>query len=727
MTESSERHPVAVPGDLSGIDGAASILERILLDAGRAVDRGLIRRVVREAETAFPGEASETWWRWVGEAGTNLGLKCKVVDCTTAEFFELIREGARSVVYVPGSSPWRGVTGVRGRKFRLAQALDEQVSQWGDASRLHKLIGSPDKQATLRCVIVESSLAYGDAATGDHDEEMSPLARLVAVLRPERGDILVLIVFSLVVGLLSLATPVAVESLVTTVAFGRLIQPLVLLALLLFGFLAFSAALRALKTYVAEIIQCRLFARVAADLSYRLPRVRVETVEKQSLPELVNRFFEVVMLQKVTASFFLDGLQLAINATVGMAVLAFYHPWLLGFDLALLAMLAILIFVLGRGAIATSIKESKCKYETADWLEDLARCPVTFKLDGGAEFALERCDQLVHNYLTARKKHFRVLMRQVVFALGLQALASAVLLGIGGWLVMNGQMTLGQLVAAELIVTVIVGSFAKLGKSMGSYYDLMAAMDKLGVLFDLPIEEQEGVLHQFPTRAASLIVHDVDYSFQEGGAGLEPVLFEIRSGERIALTGSGKSVLFDLIFGLRNTGHGHVSVDGIDIRDLRPDFLRRRVALVRGIEVFHSSVAENVHLARPEITSHAVHDALEMVGLLDGISQLPNGIATTLTSAGAPLTETQLRRLMLARAVAGRPGLMLVDGILDAFPDEDAEELLRMLSDSRHNWTLIIVTSRASLHNYCTRVIELGSTVDATKAAEDNTMGDNNE
>lgn len=687
--------------------GAEQILESLLVDSESAVDRALIRRVVREAKSAFPGEANEQWWRWIVEAGANLGLKCKVVDCTAAEATALAQEGAKLVAYVPGADPWRAVTDVQGRKFRLARSSDGLQMQWGDASRLRKSLGNPGRDETVRCVIVEQSLAYANAA--DHRDEMTPLQRFFALLRPERGDILILAVYSLVVGILSLATPIAVDSLVTTVTFGRLLQPLLIVALLLFAFLGFSAAIRVLKAYVTELVQCRLFARIAADLAYRLPRVRLERTEREYLPELVNRFFDVVTVQKVTANFLIDGLQLTINAIVGLAVLAFYHPWLLGFDVMLLAMLAFAIFILGRGAVSTSVTESKSKYKMADWLQDLARCPITFKLDGGAEFALERGDQLIHNYLVARRQHFRVLMRQIAFALGLQALASAVLLGIGGWLVMRGQLTLGQLVAAELIVTVIVGSFAKLGKSMESFYDLMAAVDKLGVLFDLPIEEQEGVLHQFPSGPASLMVHDVDYSFSNGIAGLRPVILDIAGGERVALCGSGKSVLLDLVFGIRDPEHGHVSVDGIDIRDLRPDFLRRRVALVRGIEVFHGSIAENVHLARPEITSNAARDALELVGLLSSVSQLPDGIATMLTSAGAPLTETQLRRLMLARAVAGRPGLLLVDGILDAFPDEEAEELLQMLCDARQRWTLLIVTSRTSFQEYCARTIDLGA------------------
>ena len=711
MTDESAALPAGgektnTPVDVTGIDGAASMLGQLLLDVGLPVDRGKLRRVVREAAAAFPGAASQLWWHWIGEAGTNLGLKCKVVDCTPDEFRDLARDGATLVLYVAGSDPWRAVTDARGRKFRVARAFARQSSQWCNASRLNEFVGNPGRQDVLRCVIVERAVACDDAVSVQA-ANMLPLARLWALLRPERSDIFILLVFSLVVGLLTLAVPIASQSLIDTVAFGRFLQPVVVLSLLLLVFLSFSAAIQGLESYVVEIIQGRLFARVTADLAYRLPRVRTESQDGQYLPELVNRFFDIVTVQKVTAKLLLDGLTLVLNTMIGMSVLAFYHPWLLGFDVILLAMLAFVIFILGRGAVATSIKESKNKYVTAAWLQDLTRCPVTFKYDGGAEFALERADQIVTEYLSTRKKHFGVLMRQILFALAIQAVASAVLLGIGGWLVMTGQLTLGQLVAAELIVTVIVGSFAKLGGYMESFYDLLASVDKLGVLLDLPIEEQEGVLHKFPARPSSLSVRNVDYSFSSGACVLEPVLLEVGSGERVALTGPGKSVLLDLIFGLRSPTHGHLSLDGIDPRDLRPDFLRHRVVLVRGIEVFHGSVAENVHLARPDITFNKIRDALEQVGLLDSVLTLSEGIETDLTSAGAPLTENQLRRLMLARAIVGKPGLLLIDGVLDTLPDEEAEELMGTLCDPRQPWTLLIVTSRAALHQRCTRVFEL--------------------
>jgi ABC-type bacteriocin/lantibiotic exporter with double-glycine peptidase domain len=698
--------PDSAARDGVGLEGAASILEQLLSDSPLAVDRARLRRVIREAADAYPGAVAEQWWHWLSEASVNLGLKCKVVDCTPEEVRNLASYGMLMVLYVPGPEPWRAIAGRRGQWLRLAQAPSQQIPRWRRMRYLHGHIGEPRRGDLLRCLIVEPSSASGtDVASEAH--EMTPLARWWSLVRPEAPDLLILLIFSIVVALLTLASPIAVESLVSTVAFGRLLQPVVVLSLMLFAFLAFSAAMQALQFYVAEILQCRLFARIAADLAFRLPRVRTESVDHEHLPELVNRFFEIVTVQKVTTQLLLDGLSLVLSMLVGMVVLAFYHPWLLGFDAILLLLMGIVVFILGRGAVETSIRESRCKYHMAAWLEDLARCPLGFKADGGAEFALERADLLITDYLKARKSHFQVLMRQILFALSTQSVTSAVLLGMGGWLVMTGQLTLGQLVAAELIVTVIVGAFAKLRKDLEGFYDLMASMDKLGHLFDLPVEDQDGILHRFPDRPAALSAIDLDYSFPGGHAVLEGVRLEIRPGEHTALTGPGKSVLLDLIFRLRAPTSGHLTIDGVDPRDLRPDVLRRRAALVREAEVFQGSIAENVHLHRPEITSNMVREALELVGLLDSVLRLPDGIETEVCSSGRPLTGSQIQRLMLARAVVGRPGLLLIDGALDSLADEEADVVLRNLCHPGHGWTLILVSSRRSLRKYCLREIDL--------------------
>jgi ABC-type bacteriocin/lantibiotic exporter with double-glycine peptidase domain len=426
--------------------------------------------------------------------------------------------------------------------------------------------------------------------------------------------------------------------------------------------------------------------------------------------ELVNRFFDVVVVQKVAAQLLLDGVLLVLGTLVGMAMLAFYHPWLLGFDLMLLGMIALIVFVLGRGAVKSSVKESKTKYSMAAWLEEIAGCPTTFRYDGSDRLALEHADRLASDYLDARSRHFRILMRQIVFALAMQAVASTVLLGLGGWLVISGQLTLGQLVAAELIVAVIVGSFAKLGKHMESFYDLLASVEKLGRLFDLPVERQDGLTSLPVGSTDSVELVNVDYTPADGPHALRGVNLTIHPGDRVAITGtsgSGKSTLLDLLFGLRAPTRGHATIGGVELRELRPDALRRHVALVREIEAFEGSIAENVGLGRPHVSTADIRKALAEVGLLQDILRLPKQLDTQLTNSGYPLTSTQLRRLMLARGCVAMPRLLLVDGTLDSLPDGEALALAEWLCRPEHPWMLLLVTGREALAATCHRRIEL--------------------
>jgi putative ABC transport system ATP-binding protein len=692
------------------LEAAAWLFEQLAVQSDQPADRPRIRRALEEASTTWPPGQEDRWWKWLVEASRSLGLKCQIIDCTFDQLAEMAREGARVVARIGPERQWTAIAATRGRRFHVLRPLRDQNQVWVRGRRLRSLLEVHGRDDLTRCLVLDPGLAGGDVGPAT-PAERTPLRRLWALLRPESGDIWIILVFALVIGMLALATPLAVETLVNTVAFGRLLQPVVILALMLLAFLSFSAAIRALQTYVVEIIQQRLFARVAADLAYRLPRAETEALDGKVGRELVNRFFDVVTVQKVCAQLLLDGITLVLGALIGMAVLSFYHPWLLGFAVVLLAMLAFAIFVLGRGAISTSIKESKKKYMIAAWLEELVSCPIAFRHSGAAEFAMDRADRLTYEYLSARKEHFRVLMRQVVFVLALQAVASTVLLGLGGWLVISGQLTLGQLVAAELIVTAIVGSFAKLGKHMESFYDLLAAIDKLGVLFDLPIERQDGLLTLPNGRPAAVRVSNATYTNPAGSLRLSNLQLQIASGERIVLTGtsgSGKSQLLDLLYGSRTPASGHVAINGLDPRDLRPDALRKYVALVRHQEIFSGTIAENVHLERPDVSTNDVRDALEQVGMLERVLALPEGLETPLVESGYPLTTSQARKLMLARAIAGRPRLLLIDELLDCFSDEDGEQLMDMLCEPTRPWTLVVVTGRSAIVQRASRVIEMG-------------------
>ena len=733
----------------------AEALDLMLIATGRASDRAAAKRAAGEAVRAVPGDPRRVWWRWVREAARALDVPVRLVDVTPAEAETLRHDGAALLTFLSdggdagggaadggdagagdGGDAWWAASGPRVRRAGGGETLRRSGRQFRAALNRHVRASDAGADAgaagTVRVVVAgraEADLSLhgaGPHAAGPQGAgkgavfHPSPFAALRSLFRPEWRDVRNIAVFALFVALLNLATPIAVESLVGTVAFGRLLQPVVVLATILLAFLTFQAALRLLQVWVAELIQRRTYVRVASDLARRLPRVTGDGMAGHSGPELVNRFFDVVTVQKVAAGLLLDGLNLVLGAIIGLGILAFYHPFLLGFDLVLLSLMTIVTYLLGRGAVKTAVYESKQKYRMAAWLEDLAANPLTFRHAGGPAFAVDRADRLTADYLEARRKHFRVLVRQVAFALGLQAVAATALLSLGGWLVINRQLTLGQLVAAELIVTLVLSSFAKMGKHLEAWYDLAAAGDKLGVLFALPVERSDGAL-----TATGAVPRAVS---REGGGGgnapagarLEldgvrvrgggPFTLAVAPGECVGLSapgGGGKTALAETLFGRRAALSGRLTLDGLPPRDFRPDALRRHVALAGaaaggGVEVFAGTIAENVHLERPRVTSADVRAALGRVGLADLIDRLPAGVDTPLTAGGTPLGETDARRLVLARALAGGPRLLVIDSLLDGFPATAAAELLAAI---RGPYSILVLSRRPDLLAACDRAV----------------------
>ncbi|MFO0760979.1 MAG: ABC transporter ATP-binding protein [Byssovorax sp.] len=531
--------------------------------------------------------------------------------------------------------------------------------------------------------------------TASATTHVPPFDRLTSLLRLERDDIGIAVMYSIAVGVVSLAAPIGVQALVSTVAFGGLLQPVLVLALLVFMALALAGVLRALQAVVVERIQRRVFARVALDLARRLPRVRTEAFDREHGPELVNRFFDVLSVQKGMAMLLLDGVGVALTTLAGMVILAFYHPVLLAFDVLLVIAIGALLFGLGRRALATSIEESKAKYGVAAWLEEMARHPAAFKTGGGPTYAAVRAEALLGVYLGARASHFSVLFKQIVGALALQVIAGSTLLGVGGWLVIRGKLTLGQLVAAELIVSLVVAGLTKVGKQLEVYYDLLTGMDKLGHLVDLPLEAADGEALPVRPGSAELKLVDVGYAYPGDEPVLRGVSLAIPRGRSVAIVGqngAGKSTLVDLVFGIRAPTRGRITLDGVDTRDILLDSLREQVALVRGVEIFQGTIAENVKMGRASVSSEDVRQALAAVGLLDDLASLPDGLDTRISTGGPELSLGKAKRIGIARAIAGRPRLLVLDESLDGLDPEARRTIQAALFDRQAPWTLLVTT-----------------------------------
>jgi len=290
-------------------------------------------------------------------------------------------------------------------------------------------------------------------------------------------------------------------------------------------------------------------------------------------------------------------------------------------------------------------------------------------------------------------------------------LASAALLGVGGLLVIERQLTLGQLVAAELVVTAVAASFAKLGKHLETFYDLLAALQKLGKLIDMPLE-RVGAIREFAAGPARLRLRAVRYAIDPRRPALVDFSAEIAAGDRVLLvgdSGAGTSDLLDLCFGLRVPDRGQIDVDGVDLRRADLGALRGQVALVRPGDLFAATILDNLRLGAPAASPAALRVALSLVDLDDAVAALPAGLDTPLRAGGAPLSGTQARRLVLARALAGQPRLLLIDGTLDRIKLAPAkrEALLEHLFAADAPWTVIVVSDDPEVQARCTRTLTI--------------------
>jgi len=516
----------------------------------------------------------------------------------------------------------------------------------------------------------------------------------------DKRDLVVLTVYTLITGLVSLAVPLAAQSLVNTIAAGIFIQPLIVLSLLVLTGLLFSAFLRLLKFCLVENLQQRIFARITLLLSERIPAIKASALNTEYMPELINIFFDVMTIQKSWGKLLLEVPAALLQVAIGLILMAFYSPFLLAFDLIIILFVIFAVTILGIGGLNSSIHESALKYRVAEWLEDMGRCQTSLKTNGINAFLARRSDNLVLKYIKARREHFAVLFRQALGTYFFQAIASAGILAIGGWLVINRQLTLGQLVASELVVLNVLSALEKIIRNCDTFYDLLTGLDKVGHISDLPIERRGGV--QLPESEGGLHIECINLHFSyDSREILSQLNLSIAPGERASLvgaSGAGKTTLASLICALQEADAGTVEVNGFDSRDLDVMSLRRDVGLVGDVnEIFEGTIEENVGLGRPGVFHQDIRWAIDVAQLSDDLIHLPNGINTMLVSGGRNLSRGQVQRLLIARAIAERPKLLILDEAFSGIDEKTKLKIIESIFSAENVWTVIDISHDAEV------------------------------
>lgn len=621
----------------------------------------------------------------------NADLAARVRSVDARQLRDLTRGGATVIAPVRGA--WL-VADARGGTV----VSDHRETRKRLTSRTLRKLSGDDR---IEAIVFEPRLSLGSLSYA-HTGSSSPWTRLRKLITLEGPEMAAILVFAIALGGLSLAVPVAVQVLVNTIAFGSLLQPLVTLAILLFGVLALSALIQVAEWYAMEVLMRRVFVRVAEDFSRRFAAAKVENADMRDGRELANRFFDAVSVQKTLSGLLLDGLGLALQTAVGLLLLAFYHPVLLAFDVALLFGLG-LVLTLGYGAVPSSLAESQAKYRVAAWVQEIAGNFAIFKREDAAIVAAQKSDALTRAYLGQRRQHYRVVLRQLAGGLGLQVLAMVALLGLGGWLVMKGELTLGQLVAAELVVGTIGVGFAKVGKQLEKAYDLLASLDKIGMVLDMSIDPPAAG----PQRAEGPLRVRLDGLRLARGTWRsgETVDLRVDEGARLHLAGPGgcgKSTLLETLAGLRSGVEGKLRLEGARMASGVEVELRKRAYLVRGNQLVEGTILENLRFGRFDASEDEAWAALETAGLTQVVRALDDGLETKIGREHGPLSTSQRARLCLARALLCRPELMLIDGALDLAEVDTARDgsLLEAFLGEQAPWAAVVVTRDPNVRTY---------------------------
>ncbi len=545
-------------------------------------------------------------------------------------------------------------------------------------------------------------------------QTVSPWVRLLRLIRLDFSDLVVLVSYNLVSALLVLATPLAAQALINSIAAGMFLQPVVVLTALLFLGLALASLLGMLQFTLVELLKQRVLARTALRLSQRLPFASLLVFQRTNSAELLNRFFDVLTLQKSASKLLLDCPQAVLQVLVGLLLLSFYHPFLLLYGLALVAGM-LFVLLMGFGGISSSIRVSARKYRVAGWLEELGRCQLAFKMAPGSTLPEGQTDRLVVDYILERRRHFLVLLRQWAAHYAVYVVGSAGILGLGGWLVINRGLTLGQLVAAELVVLNALRAFEKIVYSLPAFYDTLTALDKLSAIEEIPLERKDG--RPVPTTFAGPVLECRHLSYQYfEGFSLREVSLRLEPGSLVSLlgpNGSGKSTLLELIAGLLEPSQGLLLVNGVDVRDACLTSLRKVAVLVgQPQDLFEGTIEENILVGR-ELDHGDLLWALELTRLDHDLALTKQGLKTRLVSEGRNLSRGMRQKVLLARAVIGRPRLLLLDEALTSIDERDRVAILEAMAPKRNQWTVLNVTHEpwSMMASDCIYVLEAGQLV----------------
>ena len=509
---------------------------------------------------------------------------------------------------------------------------------------------------------------------------------LAEIVGPDAAYVRLGMVYGVAISLLSLATPISVQLLINSVANIALPAPLWTLSGLLLFLLLMVAALSAMRVWVMGLFERRFFARVVAEITVRAVHAQNPFFADTKRGDLFNRYFDLVVVQKAVPSLVIGAFTIVLQSAVGLVVTSFYHPFFLAFNVLLITLLFLIWAIWSRASVRSAVALSHAKHEAARWLESVGGSNGFYKSSRHLDFAMDRSEAATAAYVDRHRRYFRYSFAQTLSFFLLYAFASAALLALGGNLILSGELTIGQLVAAELILSGVFYGVSQLGWYLDTFYDLVASSEELSLLFSIPQERASEATGRGP-RDGSIRLQDVEME----GARFD---FALEAGEQlVAVAEPGAERCLSLLLKRHAlASRGLVTVGGADLAALDMYLLRSEVMVLDRPTIVEVTIREYLRLASAEASAGEMLDVVELVGLKERVARLPGGLDTPLASSGYPLSIGEVMALKLANALLVRPRVLILSQLFDLLPPERLTGVLRRLKAA--GTTILLFTGR---------------------------------
>lgn len=541
---------------------------------------------------------------------------------------------------------------------------------------------------------------------------MTTIKRYLNLLLLDKRDIYQVIFYAIFAGIVSLSLPLGIQAIINLIQGGRVSFSWILLIILVILGVALVGILSLMQLRITENIQQKIFIRSSFEFSEKFPQIKPNVLYNNYAPDLANRFFDTINIQKGTSKLLIDFSSALLQIIFGILLLSVYHPFFILFGILLFLLLYSIFRYSFFPGLSTSLQESKYKYKVAGWIQEIARNNVSFKRGHNNSFALHKNDLLVSEYLGHRESHFSVLKRQFKQLIFFKIVITAGLLSIGGYLVLQQQMNIGQFVAAEIVILMVLGSVEKIILGLETLYDVLTSVEKIGQFTDLEIEDKSGNVDKKACFTNLVLeLKNVYFNFPDSKENiLKDISISINQGDKIFIEGSnssGKTTLMRILSGLLNPTTGIFYVNDDTFKKIDLEQYRSQIGIiVSGETPFEGSILENITLNDPNITGDQLKWIIEKVKLIDYVKSLPDGLDTKIFPDGKQLSSSNAQKIVLARNLINKPKLLFLEDALDKMDEEITEEIIDFIMDSTL-WSVIISSKNKYWKTKAQRVITI--------------------